>query len=83
MQTSHRTPSRLGGEKYVSCLVVQPSIVHLLKVLRVSDDDPPYAARFESVFTKDLESRRDASNIEWLKVATALDPSFKSLKYLP
>uniref|UniRef100_A0A1A8J0N4 Uncharacterized protein n=1 Tax=Nothobranchius kuhntae TaxID=321403 RepID=A0A1A8J0N4_NOTKU len=51
--------------------------------MKISDDDPAYSVRFKAAFTKDLNQRRENINLEWLKVATALDPRFKDLKCLP
>ncbi|XP_073696284.1 cytosolic phospholipase A2 gamma-like [Garra rufa] len=51
--------------------------------MKISDDDPAYIVRFKAAFTKDLNQRRENINLEWLKVATALDPRFKDLKCLP
>jgi hypothetical protein len=73
----------LGGGKYVSCSVVLPALCHLLRTMEVSDVDPAYIARFKAAFPKDLNWRKDNSNLWWLKVATALDPRFKDLKCLP
>ncbi|KAI7800451.1 uncharacterized protein LOC130564312 [Triplophysa rosa] len=73
----------LGGEKYVSCSVVLPALCHLLRTMEVSDVDPAYIVRFKGAFTKDLNRRRETSNLLWLKVATALDPRFKELRCLP
>lgn len=73
----------LGGEKYVSCSVVLPALCHLLRTMEVSDVDPAYIVRFKAAFTKDLNRRKESSNLWWLKVATALDPRFKELRCLP
>ncbi|XP_074549889.1 E3 SUMO-protein ligase ZBED1-like [Halichoeres trimaculatus] len=73
----------LGGEKYVSCSVVLPALCHLQQAMIISGDDPAYITRFKAAFTKDLNQRREKTNLEWLKVATALDPRFKDLKSLP
>ncbi|XP_055065255.2 E3 SUMO-protein ligase ZBED1-like [Misgurnus anguillicaudatus] len=73
----------LGGDKYVSCSVVLPALCHLQHTMKISDDDPAYIVRFKAAFTKDLNQRREKINLEWLKVATALDPRFKDLKCLP
>lgn len=48
-----------------------------------SDDDPVYVVRFKKTFTTDLATRKDSSNLRWLKIATALDPRFKDLKCIP
>nr|XP_033473582.1 zinc finger BED domain-containing protein 1-like [Epinephelus lanceolatus] len=73
----------LGGEKYVSCSVVLPALCHLQQVVKISDDDPAYTVRFKTAFTQDLNQRKEKTNLEWLKVATALDPQFKDRKCLP
>ncbi|XP_053510051.1 zinc finger BED domain-containing protein 4-like [Ictalurus furcatus] len=73
----------LGGEKYVSCSVVLPALHHLLRPMEVSDVDPAYISRFKAAFTKDLNRRKENSNLWWLKVATALDPRFKNLRCFP
>ncbi|KAI7807507.1 putative zinc finger BED domain-containing protein 1-like [Triplophysa rosa] len=72
----------LGGEAYVSCSVVLPAFCHLHHVMRVSDEDPAYVARFKTAFSKDLAERQADMNGEWLKLASALDPRFKDLKCL-
>ncbi|GAA6099983.1 zinc finger BED domain-containing protein 1-like [Tachysurus ichikawai] len=68
----------LGGETYVSCSVVLPAFCHLNHVMRVSDEDPAYVARFK----KDLAEHQAVMNSEWLKLSSALDPRFKDLKCL-
>ncbi|KAL2102124.1 hypothetical protein ACEWY4_001292 [Coilia grayii] len=73
----------LGGDKYVSCSVVLPALCHLQHAMKISDDDPAYIVRFKAAFTKDLNQWREKLNLEWLKMATALDPRFKDLKCLP
>lgn len=68
----------------VSCSVVLPAFCHLHRVMETSDDDPAYVARFKTAFQEDLTSHQENfMNNEWLKIATALDPFFKDLKYLP
>ncbi|XP_061589594.1 E3 SUMO-protein ligase ZBED1-like [Cololabis saira] len=73
----------LGGEQYISCSVVLPALCHLFRVMEGSDDDPGYVLRFKAAFTSDLSKRKESTNVQWLKVATALDPRFKDLKCLP
>lgn len=73
----------LGGEKYVSCSVILPTFCHLLLEMRISDADPAYVVRFKNAVTADLENRRNNFNLPWLKIATALDPRFKTLKCIP
>ena len=48
-----------------------------------SDDDPAYVAKFKTTFRKDPETRKGNANIEYGKIATALDPRFKDLKCIP
>ncbi|XP_053179676.1 E3 SUMO-protein ligase ZBED1-like [Scomber japonicus] len=72
----------LGGEKYVSSSVVLPALSHLYNAMQVSEDDPAYLAKFKEALMNDLDQRKDKTNMEWLKVATALDPRFKDLKSL-
>uniref|UniRef100_A0A3B3Q6P6 HAT C-terminal dimerisation domain-containing protein n=1 Tax=Paramormyrops kingsleyae TaxID=1676925 RepID=A0A3B3Q6P6_9TELE len=72
----------LGGEAYVSCSVVLPVFCHLHHVMRVSDEDPAYVARFKTAFSKDLAEHQADMNGEWLKLASGLDPRFKDLKCL-
>ncbi|XP_048721107.1 arf-GAP domain and FG repeat-containing protein 1 isoform X14 [Caretta caretta] len=38
---------------------------------------------FMNTFTADLTKRKEDTNVRFLKIATALDPRFKSLKWLP
>lgn len=61
-------------EEYVSCSVVLPSLCHLFPVMEVTEDDPAYVIKFKGTFTEDMESRKEKTNITWLRVATALDP---------
>ena len=42
-----------------------------------------FGVRFKTAFLTDLNARLDNCNISWLKLSTALDPRFKSLKCLP
>jgi len=72
----------LGGEQYISCSVVLPALCHLFRLMTASDDDPGYVLRFKAAFTSDLSKRKQSTNLQWLKVATALDPRFKDLKCL-
>ena len=73
----------LGGEKYVSCSVALPAFCHITRVMESSDEDPAYVVKFKSTLKKDLEWRKENANMEYLKIATALDPRFKDLKCLP
>ncbi|XP_059379006.1 NLR family CARD domain-containing protein 3-like [Carassius carassius] len=73
----------LGGEQYISCSAVLPALCHLFRLMTGSDDDPGYVLRFKAAFTSDLSKRKQSTNLQWLKVATALDPRFKDLKCLP
>ncbi|KAL7373856.1 hypothetical protein ABVT39_016135 [Epinephelus coioides] len=73
----------LGGEQYISCSVVLPALCHLFRVMEGSDNDPGYVLRFKAAFTSDLSKRKESTNVQWLKVATALDRRFKDLKCLP
>ena len=67
----------LGGEMYVSCYVVLSALCHFQRTMKVSDIDRAYIARLKAAFTKDLNVRKENSNLWWLKVATCLDPRFK------
>jgi hypothetical protein len=73
----------LGGEAYVSCSVVLPSLCHLRLKMEACDEDPAYVVRFKTKFTEDLASRQEQLNNAWLQIATVLDPRFKDLKCLP
>lgn len=46
-------------------------------------NDPGYMLQFKAAFTSDLSQWKQSTNVQWLKVATALDPRFKGLKCLP
>jgi hypothetical protein len=72
----------LGGEQYVSCSMILPTICHLELEMAVHDDDPASIVRFKNAFVADLEQRKKNFNIAWLRIATALDPRFKNLKCL-
>ncbi|KAK7156930.1 hypothetical protein R3I94_006851 [Phoxinus phoxinus] len=73
----------LGGEAYVSCSVVLPSLCHLRLKMEACDEDPAYVVRFKTKFKEDLASRQEQLNNAWLQIATVLDPRFKDLKCLP
>ncbi|KAL0178787.1 hypothetical protein M9458_027681, partial [Cirrhinus mrigala] len=73
----------LGGEAYVSCSVVLPSLCHLRLKMEACDEDPAYVVRFKTKFKEDLASRQEQLNNAWLQIATVLDPHFKDLKCLP
>lgn len=71
----------LGGDKYVSCSSVLPVLSSLTKHLNVHDDDPGYIARFKSSTLVDFQARVTGMNgIEVVRIATALDPRYKSLR---
>ncbi|XP_019713457.1 zinc finger BED domain-containing protein 1-like [Hippocampus comes] len=72
----------LGGETYVPCSVVLPALCHLRHTMEVSDNDSNDVVKFKTAFTKEFTQRTATLNLEWLKVATVLDPRFKDLKYL-
>ncbi|TRY60797.1 hypothetical protein DNTS_033330, partial [Danionella cerebrum] len=46
----------LGGEAYVSCSVVLPSLCHLCLKMEACDEDPAYVVRFKTKFKEDLAS---------------------------
>ena len=73
----------LGGEHYVSCSVVLPTVAYLRRFMVVSDDDPAFAVRFKTAFVNDLDARMENCNMSWLTLSTALDPRFKRLKCIP
>lgn len=51
--------------------------------MSAEDDDPAYSERFKRSFVLDLNSRFDDRTVQWLHCASALDPRFKSLKFVP
>lgn len=73
----------LGGEAYVSCSVVLPSLCHLRLKMEACDEDPAFVVRFKTKFKEDLASRQEKLNNAWLQIATVLDPCFKDLKCMP
>ena len=73
----------LGGDKYISCSVMLPTVTYLRRFMAVSDDDPAFAVHFKTAFTNDLDARLENCNVSWLKLSTALDPRYKRLKYVP
>lgn len=73
----------MGGEQYISCSVVLPTLCHFFWVIEGSDDDPGHVLWFKAAFTSDLSKRKQSTNVQWLKVDTALEPRFKDLKCLP
>ncbi|XP_073184965.1 exocyst complex component 4 isoform X3 [Lepidochelys kempii] len=46
----------------------------------VSDDDPAHVVHFKNTSTADLTKCKEGTNVNFLKIATALDPRFKNLK---
>ena len=73
----------LGGEKYVSCSSVLPLLSALSKHMTVHDDDPGYIARFTAAALDDFQVRVTGMNgVEILRIATALDPRYKTLRCL-
>ena len=73
----------LGGEKYVSCSSVVPLLSALKKHMAVHDDDPGYIARFKSAAFDDFQERVTGVDcVELLRIATALDPRYKTLRCL-
>lgn len=46
-----------GGEKYVSCSVVQPVITFLHRQMKVDDADAAYAVRFKEKLINDIDER--------------------------
>ncbi|XP_015463706.3 E3 SUMO-protein ligase ZBED1 [Astyanax mexicanus] len=73
----------LGGETYVSCSVVLPALCHLYRTMEASQEDPAFVERFKTAFKKDLSEQQTNINNRWLRIASALDPRFKDLKFLP
>ena len=73
----------LEGERYVSSSCVLPLLSSLTKHLIVHDDDPGYIARFKAATLGDSQARVNGMNgIEIMRIATALDPRYKSLRCL-
>lgn len=66
----------------MSCSVVLPALCHLSRVMETSEDDPTYVVKFKQTFSADMTTRKDKTNLTWLKISTALDPRFKDLKCL-
>lgn len=73
----------LGGEKYISCSQVVPTMALLTREMETSEDDPGYVTRFKMAFLKSLSEHTRSLKCDFLKLATALDPRFKSLRSLP
>ena len=67
----------------MSCSVVLPAFCHLLRTMEISDVDPAYIVRLKAAFKGDLNTRKENTNLSWLKLATALDPRFKAPRCLP
>lgn len=51
-----------------------PALCHLSRVLEVTEDDPAYMVKYKQSFAADMDTRKEKTNITWLRVATALDP---------
>ena len=73
----------LGGNKYISCSIVLPAICHLERVMKPCDDDAVYVQRFKLAFMNDFKHRFTGQAYEYLKMASALDPRYKHLKFIP
>jgi hypothetical protein len=76
----------LGGESYVSCSSVLPTLAKLMKLMAESDDDPAYASRFKTALVADIKRRLNdvltkESKSMWFFVACLLDPRFKNKTY--
>ena len=73
----------LGGENYVTGSIVLPYCKKVVYLVKVEDTDPKFIVDFKNFIIKDFLKRcRDNLNFDQLKLATFLDPRFKSLKSL-
>ncbi len=71
--------TQLGGQKYVTASIVLPLYAHLRKVMEANVDDAGYASRFKETMREQLDSRFSTLSM-FMKLATVLDPRFRSLK---
>jgi len=72
----------LGGEN-VSCSSVLPLLSTLTKHMAVHDDDLGYTASFKAAALDDFQVRVTGMNaVELLRLATALDPRYKTFRCL-
>ena len=73
----------LGGEHYATCGILLPLFSHLLNTMKANDDDPGYISKFKSLFYADMQPRKELLlKKSYLLCGSALDPRFKSLKFL-
>jgi len=78
------TTEVVGGERYPTLSIVLPILCKLLHVtLKATNDDTHLAKEIKRVIRADLELRYQDKETETLsRIATYLDPRFKSLSFL-
>jgi len=78
------TTEVVGGERYPTLSIVLPILHKLLHVtLKATNDDTHLAKEIKRVIRADLELRYQDKETETLsRIATYLDPRFKSLSFL-
>jgi len=78
------TTEVVGGERYPTLSIVLPILCKLLHVtLKATNDDTHLAKEIKRVIRADLELRyQDKETETLLRIATYLDPRFKSLSFL-
>ena len=71
----------LGGDKYVTSSVVLPVMASMKKLLKEDSNDPVYIAKLKESILDDITERVNTNvDVNFLLVATALDPHWKDLK---
>lgn len=74
----------LGGQKYVTASLLLPLVQKLRKRCQqpASEDEPAAARRFRNALLQALEDKFDQGLEATLRKASALDPRFRSLKFV-
>lgn len=80
LQPCREVTELLGGSKYVTSSVVLPAFKYLKSKMVIDEDEPGYISRFKAMLVDDLKNRMSSwPYINIYRIATALDPRFKSL----
>ena len=73
----------LGGNSFVTSSVVIPVMKSIESLLKVQDNDPGYMEDLKTEIFQDFKTRcTDNLNVDILMKCSALDPRFKSLKFM-
>ena len=76
--------TNLGGNFFVTSSVVIPTIKSIENLLKPNVHDPSYMADMKRIMMSDIKERvRKNINFSTMIKASALDPRFKKLKFIP